>query len=157
VTPPAPNRTRVLAVAPLETRDFDEWLRMRVALWPEAVRADLEKELAHYAPGADRTAAFVARRAGGGLGGFVEVSLREYAEGCDTSPVGFIEGWFVDPDLRSRGVGRALVRAAERWALERGCTEMGSDTEAGNVGSQGAHGALGYASRAMVAFWKKLR
>ena len=144
-------------IAPLADADLDEWLRLRIALWPEAQRDELARERDLYTSGAGSHAAFVARRPGGALGGFVEVSLREYAEGCDTSPVGFIEGWYVDVDLRGRGVGRALVGAGEAWALAKGCTEMGSDTEAENVGSQRAHAALGYDARKMVSFWRKLR
>ncbi len=72
-------------------------------------------------------AVFVAADPSGCLCGFVEVSLRQSAEGCGTRPVGYIEGWFVDPDYRNQGVGRSLVVAAETWALERGCQEMASD------------------------------
>lgn len=158
MTPPQSSLTPPpLEIAPLADADLEEWLRLRIALWPEAKRSDLERERDVYTSGAGSHAAFVARRAGGGLGGFVEVSLREYAEGCETSPVGFIEGWYVDAELRGRGVGRALVRAAEAWAVAKGCTEMGSDTEGENKGSQAAHAALGYRARQMVSFWRTLR
>jgi aminoglycoside 6'-N-acetyltransferase I len=50
----------------------------------------------------------------------------------------------VDPDLRQRGVGAALFAAAERWALEAGFTEIGSDAETHNAVSIAAHKALGY-------------
>ena len=129
---------------------------MRAALWPEQKRRELDGERAVFMERRDRNAVFLARRADGRLCGFVEVSLRDYAEGCATSPVGFIEGWYVDADLRRAGVGRALVRAAEAWARSRGCAEMGSDTEAENVTSQRAHAALGYSSQRMVAFWRRL-
>jgi aminoglycoside 6'-N-acetyltransferase I len=142
---------------PLPKADHAEWLRMRVGLWPEETRRELDNNRAVFAERPDRNAVFFARRADGRLGGFLEASLREYAEGCATSPVGFIEGWWVDADLRRAGVGRALVGAAEAWAIERGCVEMGSDTEAYNVGSQVAHAALGYDAEQMVSFWKRLR
>ena len=80
----------------------------------------------------------------GGLLGFAEVGLRSYAEGCETSPLGYLEGWYVDPRARRRGVGRALMRAAEDWARSKGCTEMASDTEFHNEISQEAHERLGY-------------
>lgn len=61
--------------------------------------------------------------------GFIEVSLRSHADGCDPShPVGFIEGWYVKPVFRGRRIGAKLLREAERWAREAGCHEMASDT-----------------------------
>jgi aminoglycoside 6'-N-acetyltransferase I len=76
--------------------------------------------------------------------GFAEVDLRPFADGCRSSPVGYLEGWYVVPEYRRKGVGRALVRRAESWVQDRGCTEMGSDTELENAISQEAHRALGY-------------
>src|SRR5207244_13259137 len=96
-------------------------------------------------------------RPAGGLCGFVELSLRPWAEGCGTSPVGYIEAWYVDPDVRRRGIGRALFAAGEAWARERGCTEMGSDAELWHVVSQAAPRALGYREDVRtVAFAKRL-
>jgi aminoglycoside 6'-N-acetyltransferase I len=88
--------------------------------------------------------AFVAEQAAGRLGGFIELGLRKYADGCDTSPVGYIEGWYVDPNLRQQGVGAALVRAGEEWARTQGCTEMASDCLLDNEVSFRAHLAVGY-------------
>ena len=100
---------------------------------------------------------FVADRGDGTLGGFVEAGLRKYADGCDTSPVGYIEGWYVDADLREQGIGRALIQAAEAWAIDRGCTEMGSDTWIENVVSYRAHLALGYEeAERLIHFRKRL-
>jgi aminoglycoside 6'-N-acetyltransferase I len=141
---------------PLSKTDDAAWLRLRVGLWPEQTRRELDADRSIFRERPDRNVVFFARRADGRLAGFLEASLREYAEGCATSPVGFIEGWYVDGDSRRAGVGRALVRAAEAWAAELGCVEMGSDTEAVNVRSQRAHAALGYGARRMVSFWKRL-
>jgi len=90
--------------------------------------------------------------------GFVEVTLRDWAEGCATRPVGYIEAWYVEPEHRRSGVGRRLMDAAERWVLSRGCTEIGSDAELSNEISGRAHRALGYAEVArLVLFSKNLR
>jgi aminoglycoside 6'-N-acetyltransferase I len=78
------------------------------------------------------------------LVGLAELNLRNYAEGCRTDRVGYLEGWWVDPEHRRRGVGRALVRAALDWAREQGCTEFASDTTPDNGVSQRAHEALGF-------------
>jgi aminoglycoside 6'-N-acetyltransferase I len=78
--------------------------------------------------------------------GFVEAGVRSHANACDpTHPVGFIEGWFVAESVRRRGIGKALVRAAEDWARTQGCREMASDAEIDNDLSQRVHERLGYA------------
>ena len=116
---------------------------MRRLLWPEDQVEDVPQEMASII--ADpRTPVFVAARDEGGLGGFLEADTRAYADGCDTSPVGYIEGWFVDEDLRQHGVGRALVEAAEGWARGLGLREIASDAFIANDISLRAHLALGY-------------
>lgn len=112
---------------------------MRAALWPADHRAEIAEWFANPS-----FAVFVAERDGGALGGFVEVGERAYAEGCDSSPVAFLEGWYVDEDLRGSGVAAALVRAAEEWARAHGHTEMASDTELTNDRAIAAHRRLGY-------------
>lgn len=87
---------------------------------------------------------FVVVRPNGGLGGFLEAGQRKYAEGCDTSPVGYIEGWYVDADLRRQAMGSALVHAAEDWARQQGFSEMASDCVLENWVSESAHKAIGY-------------
>jgi aminoglycoside 6'-N-acetyltransferase I len=88
---------------------------------------------------------FVAETEAGELAGFADAGLRSYAEGCDVSrPIGYLEGWFVVERYRGRGIGRALVAAAEQWAREQGCREMASDTWIDNEASQRAHERLGY-------------
>jgi aminoglycoside 6'-N-acetyltransferase I len=50
----------------------------------------------------------------------------------------------VDPDVRRRGVGTALVRAGEEWARGRGYAEFASDALLDNVTSHRAHEAIGF-------------
>jgi aminoglycoside 6'-N-acetyltransferase I len=83
--------------------------------------------------------------ASGQLIGFLEVDLRSHANGCNPSHVvGYIEGWYVDPDWRGQGIGRKLLAAAEDWARNHGCVEMASDTWIDNELSQRVHEAAGY-------------
>jgi aminoglycoside 6'-N-acetyltransferase I len=96
----------------------------------------------------------VAARPGGGLAGFLELSVRSYAEGC-TGPVPYVEGWHVDADVRRQGVGRALVARAEAWARERGYTEIASDTEVERAHSIRAHRALGFEEVERIVVFRK--
>lgn len=136
--------------------DKPEWLRMRQGLWPEApsdyLSLDLDKLL-----NSPRAAIFVASNAQGQLLGFLEAGLRDYGEGCETSPVGYIEAWYVDPHVRGQKLGRELVHAAESWAREQGLTEMASDTWLENEASIAAHQKLGYWEvERLVHFVKRL-
>ena len=129
--------------------DTNEWARMRHALWPEPPIEELRSELRAMLegtrkPGLDALAVWVVERDDGTLGGFLEVSLHPTAEGCQTSPVGFLEGWWIDPDLRGKGLGEQMVRHAEEWAALQGCREMASDTDDFRPVSVEAHHALGY-------------
>ena len=145
-----------MLVRPVETRDRAEWLRMRQTLWTDddTLEAGIE---AHFAAPKSDLIVLMAEDASGKLIGFAEVGTRAYAEGCDTSPVGFLEGWFVEEHARGSGVGRALVRAAETWARDRGLTEFGSDTWLDNEASIRAHRVLGFTeTERLVCFLKRL-
>lgn len=150
-------------VRPAHETDRGEWLRMRAALWPDESpgehAAEVDGHFAGRAPGHPglflASAAFVAVRASGALCGFVEASVRSYAEDCATDRVGYVEGWFVDPDARRQGVGKQLVAAAEAWAARRGCTEMASDAHIENTVSRDAHRALGFTESSRIANFRK--
>jgi aminoglycoside 6'-N-acetyltransferase I len=87
--------------------------------------------------------------------GFIELSIRAYAEGCETDHVAFVEGWFVEEAARGQGVGAALIGAAEAWARSQGCTELGSNAEVDNLSSAAAHLALGFIETGVVRCFKK--
>jgi aminoglycoside 6'-N-acetyltransferase I len=124
--------------------DRARWLELRESLWPDVERSQLERELDMWLEDPSRHTVLFASDASGRLCGFVELSLREWAEGCESRPVGYLEAWYVDADRRRSGVGRALIRAAERWIRERGATEFASDADIDNSVSHAAHRAVGF-------------
>lgn len=132
-----------MLIRPYHPFDRAEWLRMRCALWPTESLEELAAELEAWVRG-DETVVFFAEADDGTLAGFVEVSIRTEAPACITNRVGFLEGWYVKPEFRRRGVGRALSAAAESWAREKGCVEMASDTNEEYPISPAAHRAVGY-------------
>jgi aminoglycoside 6'-N-acetyltransferase I len=127
---------------------------MRHALWPDADVAELAAEVDDFL-GSEDQVAVVVERASGALCGFLEAGCRPFANGVDEQPCAFVEGWWVDADVRRTGVGRALMAAAADWARHRGFTELGSDVEIDNVGSQDAHKALGFEERERVVYFRK--
>jgi len=143
----------------IEARDAAAWGTMRARLWPHADAGELLRETAVFVAAGDPfiDAAFIAEDEAAKPLGFVELSIRDFANGCDSMPIPFVEGWYVEPDARRQGLGRALMRAAETWAAEAGYAELASDTEVANVASQGAHAALGFEeTERLVTFRKSL-
>lgn len=132
---------------------------MRAALWTEEDPDHLAHEtLMHLSGALLAEAIFICEDETGDACGFLELRLRPYAEGCESSPVPFIEAWYVSPGARHKGAGRALTQAAENWATLRNFTEIASDTQLDNAQSQAAHSALGYEEvERLVAFRKTLR
>lgn len=117
---------------------------MRLALWPGDNRESYRDEIHAWLVRPDAVALVAERPGTTRLAGFAEVGLRPYADGCESSPVAFLEGWYVDEDLRHRGVGAALVRAAEAWARARGLSEFASDALLEDHTSHRAHEAVGF-------------
>src|SRR5215470_13176821 len=141
-------------VTPATSDDRDDWAALRRALWPDADDGDIVRMLKEPT----RFAAFIAREANGAAIGFSEASLRhDYVNGCDTSPVGFLEGIYVAPPFRRLGVAASLIRAVEQWTLAQGASELASDALIDNVDSHRMHAALGFEeTERVVAFRKRL-
>ncbi len=91
-------------------------------------------------------------------GGFAQCSLRrDYVEGTSTSPVGYLEGIYVDEQYRRRGVAASLLKSCEDWAKERGCTEFASDCELKNAESLQFHLKCGFSeANRIICFRKEL-
>jgi len=133
--------------------DREAWLSLRSRLWPARPPEGLANEVDSYLSGGDLWKfgtdsipflVLMADHPTEGIVGFLEASLRPFADRCRTAPVGYLEGWFVVPEMRRRGIGGALVRSAEDWARAHGCREMASDAHTDNLVSEQSHRALGY-------------
>jgi len=145
----------------VRTADLDDLaiiLQMMVELWPDADEDDQESYrlvLSGESPGILPSVLLVAEQGEYPVGVY-EICLRSTAAGTDHGrPVGYLEGWYVRPDHRQAGVGRALLAAGERWAAEQGCTEMASDAELDNLDSHRAHEALGFEEQERVVLYSK--
>jgi aminoglycoside 6'-N-acetyltransferase I len=132
-----------------DAEDWKELAVLRTLLWPDGSYEEHLREL-KAGPSAWSQPEFpvawlVAEDENGAMVGFLEIGLRSHADGCDTRrPVGYIEGWFVREEHRRKGIGAALMRAAEGWARAHGCLEMASDALIDNDPSETAHKAVGF-------------
>jgi len=90
--------------------------------------------------------------------GFIMVSIRtDYVEGASSSPTGYLEAIYIEPDHRRKGLSRKLIAIGEQWVKTRGCSEMGSDTWLWNEDSIQFHKSMGFAEEdRLVHFIKKL-
>ncbi len=139
----------------LET-DLNKWFALRKKLWDETPEDDHKNEMLDIIEHSDTQSVIVAENPDDGvLVGFVEVSIRPFVEDCETDNVGYLEGWFVEPDSRRKGIGMRLVAMAEEWAREHGCTEMASDAEVGNETSLSAHLIMGYEETSRLIHLRK--
>lgn len=143
------------AVRPLRESDLNEWFRLRKLLWDENKDEDHKAEMLDILGHADSQLVLVADSGNGRLIGFLEASIRPFVEDCVSDHVGYLEGWYVEPELRRNGIGSELVRFAERWAKQKGCIEMASDAEVGNDSSLAAHTRLGYEETSRLIHLRK--
>ena len=90
--------------------------------------------------------------------GFAQCQLRyDYVEGTETSPVGYLEGVFVEEEYRNQGYAAKLLAACEQWAKDKGCTEFASDCELENTQSFAFHLRCGFQeANRIICFTKKL-
>jgi aminoglycoside 6'-N-acetyltransferase I len=150
----APVKLRLLT-----EEDRSEWLRLLSDLYPDSTEADHVPAVDAYLFGRPTdelvpSAVFGAEPPDGGLCGFLELSVRNYAEGC-AGDTPYVESWFVDENRRDSGVGRLLMRSAEEWSRRRGYTELASDALLDNPVSHAAHRALGFQEVERTVHYRK--
>jgi aminoglycoside 6'-N-acetyltransferase I len=134
----------------------DGWLKLRAALWPDENAEDMAHEIdATFRLEPATTLALLALIDGRAVG-FAEVSVRtDYVNGCETSAVVFLEGIYVEPDYRRRGIARALIERVQAWGRTLRLTEFASDALLDNAASHAMHKALGFEETERVVYFRK--
>jgi aminoglycoside 6'-N-acetyltransferase I len=147
-----------MKVRQVNLNDRNEWARIRNSLWNSALKEHLEEIDQYFCHNSTNIVnVFVLERNNGKLGGFIELNIRNYAEGSELGAIPYIEGLYVDSDIRNSGYGRQLIAVAEAWAIENGFNELASDTKLENLTGIAAHKALGFQEvERIVCFIKKL-
>jgi aminoglycoside 6'-N-acetyltransferase I len=142
-------------IRPVEKSDRSDWIRLRYALWPEATPSHEEEVDRFFRGESKEPEAVLVAEVDGELKGFAEFSIRFQAAGCTTDHIAYLEGWYVEPDVRGRGLGRALVEAGEVWARGKGCVEFASDCELDNELSAKIHKILGFEEVVQIRCFRK--
>jgi aminoglycoside 6'-N-acetyltransferase I len=143
-------------IEPCTSVEQPGWLPLREALWPHCSDAEHLAEMAEFLAQPERFVQFVAYTEAHQPIGFVEASLRsDYVNGTSSSPVAFLEGLYVAPTHRCRGVARRLVAAVSEWATMRGCHEFASDAALDNELSHRVHRSLGFVETERVVYFRK--
>ncbi len=148
----------MITVRTAKQDDAASWLELRGALWPDGAEVEHREEIDRFFAGEfprEPWMVLLAEDAEGRVLGFAELSIRPYAEGCRSTRVAYLEGWFVLPEERGRGIGKALVEAAENWGRTQGCLEFASDADPDNEVSRMAHRAVGFAEVGLVRCFRK--
>ena len=147
-----------MKIRPATKSDRAEWLRLRQALWPDCGGPRAALEMREQLSDPMKFGVLVIDRGDGKLGGFIELAARDGVDGAACEVTGYVEGWFVEPELRGKNWGRKLVAAGERWAKARGMIELASDSELWNKPAHAAHKAVGFReTERLVLFLKRLR
>ena len=139
----------------MDENDSRGWLDLRKQLWDRVDEEVHVSEMLGIYKNPETQLILVADAGGGNIVGFLEASIRPFVEDCHTDHVGYLEGWYVLPEHRRRGIGLKLVEGAERWAVENGCVEMASDSEVGNELSLEAHLSFGYKETSRLVHLRK--
>ena len=130
--------------------------KMAVKLWPEHTTEELKKEFEGIIGG--RKSAVFLLVLEEQPAGFAQCQLRnDYVEGTGSSPVGYLEGIFIEQDFRRKGYARELLAVCEDWSRKQGCTEFASDCELGNRDSLAFHLSMGFSeANRIICFVKKM-
>jgi aminoglycoside 6'-N-acetyltransferase I len=143
------------SVREMTEADLGLWAQMRASLWPSETAewhaADVAGKLSD-----PEFWGFLAQAPAGEGAGFAELSIRKYANGCDSSPVPFLEGIWTAPKFRRQGVAARLAGHIEAFVLARGFTEIGSDALIENTISHAAHARWGFQETERVVCFRKL-
>lgn len=116
---------------------------LAVKMWSDNTISELQSEFSDII--CSQNAVCFIKYAGNKGVGFAQCQLRnDYVEGTATSPVGYLEGIFIEEEYRHRGYAKELLSECEKWAKAKKCTEFASDCGTDNDVSLKFHLSMGF-------------
>lgn len=112
-------------IRPASQFDFEFWLKCRKALFPSKTESQHVLDVQQYLYYSDFKQAFLAELNAKPIG-LIEVVIKDSVEGSTLAPVAVCEAWYVEAEQRQKGIGKALMLAAEQWAKSKKCKQIGS-------------------------------
>jgi aminoglycoside 6'-N-acetyltransferase I len=143
-----------LTIRELTSADHAAWCRMRRLLWPDETERGHDDAIDEILNAGDAWG-FIAEAADNEPLGFAEISVRKAANGCESQPVPFLEGIWVEPRSRRRRVGARLIAHIEAFLAARGFRELGSDSLIENQAAHEAHARWGFSETERVVYFRK--
>ena len=136
--------------------DIEALAQMAVKMWENHTKEELTEEFGQIMENGE-SAFFLVKVENQSIG-FAQCQLRhDYVEGTASSPVGYLEGIFVEEAYRKYGYAKQMLQACETWAKEQGCTEFASDCELKNTESLHFHLNVGFEeAKRIICFKKKI-
>ena len=133
-------------IKPVSEENKKEWAELAVALWPDSGISEALQELAD-SKHQDEFLYYANEQAVA----LMSLSLRhDYVEGTESSPVGYLEGIYVKPEHRKKGIAKELVQFAKEWSKNHGCAELASDCELENEESRIFHEQIGFTEASRI-------
>ncbi|MGA4720012.1 aminoglycoside 6'-N-acetyltransferase [Fictibacillus nanhaiensis] len=135
---------------------LDSLTELALALWPDNKFNELRKEFKQILD-SEKDKVIVYLNHAEPIA-FIHVSIRsDYVEGSQSSPTGFVEGIYVKPDYRRKGISNKLIAEGESWLKTKGCKQIGSDIELSNDTSYHFHTSVGFKeANRLIAFIKDI-
>ncbi|CAI6087333.1 aminoglycoside 6'-N-acetyltransferase [Cohnella sp. JJ-181] len=145
----------MVIIEAVNNTSLDKVADLALKLWPDNDWSNLKDEFEELLQSNNDTVYLAVVE--GEYVGFIHMSLRyDYVEGSNSSPVGYVEGIYVEEEHRNKGISKQLVAAGEEWSKSLGCKEIASDTQLENHASQEFHRKIGFKEAGrIVAFIKR--
>lgn len=137
-------------VRAMQKNEISIWGALRSKLWPTCKDEENQRDFKSIYIGEGNLKIVLLAFIDDVAIGFAEIGERSVVDGCDGTPIAYIEGWYVEPIFQKQGIGSHLIRAAIAWAKDQNYKYFASDVELDNANSQRAHESVGFCETGRV-------